>query len=50
MPNAREKTSLNVIEYDIAENAIRAYYDASNNLVFVLDETVNADGASRRHP
>jgi len=43
MPNAREKNSLYPTEYNIAGNAIRAYHDKSGKLIFVLDETVNAD-------
>ena len=43
MPRARENKSLSVVEYDIAGNAIRAYYDQSNKLIFVLDETIDAD-------
>ena len=43
MSRAREIKSLQMTEYDIAGNAIRAYYDNSNNLIFILDETINAD-------
>ena len=43
MPNARENLSLTQIEHDIAGNVIRAYYDKDDKLIFVLDETVNAD-------
>ena len=43
MPRARENKTLSLVEYDIAGNAIRAYYDGSDNLIFVLDETVNSD-------
>lgn len=43
MPNARENLSLTQTEHDIAGNVIRAYYDKNDKLVFVLDETVNAD-------
>ena len=43
MPNARENLSLTQTEHDIAGNVIRAYYDKDDKLIFVLDETVNAD-------
>lgn len=43
MSNARENKSLSVMEYDIDGNSIRAYYDKSHKLIFVLDETINAD-------
>ena len=43
MPRARENISLKFVDYDIAGNAIRAYYDNSNKLIFVLDNTINAD-------
>ena len=43
MPRARENKTLSLVEYDIAGNAIRAYYDGSDNLIFVFDETVNSD-------
>ena len=43
MPRARENISLTPTDYDIAGNKIRAYYDGSNNLVFVLDETTDGD-------
>ena len=43
MPRARENISLQSTEYDIAGNQLRAYYDKSHNLIFVLDETINAD-------
>ena len=43
MPRARENFSLTPTDYEIAGNAIRAYRDASRKLVFVLDETINAD-------
>ena len=43
MPRARETTPLTSINYDIAGNLIRAYYDKSHKLIFVLDETINAD-------
>ena len=43
MPRARENISLTSNDYDISGNAIRAYYDDSHKLIFVLDETINAD-------
>ena len=43
MPRARENISLKSVDYDIAGNAIRAYYDNSHKLIFVLDNTINAD-------
>jgi len=43
MPRTRENISLTQKNYDIAGNTIRAYYDATDKLVFVLDETINAD-------
>ena len=43
MPRVRENISLTPKDYDIAGNAIRAYYDNSGKLIFVLDETINAD-------
>ena len=42
MPRTRESL-LTPKNYDIAGNTIRAYYDESQNLVFVLDEAINAD-------
>lgn len=32
---------LHFVDYDIAGNALRAWYDADNNLVFVIDETID---------
>ncbi len=43
MPRARESFSLIPTDYEIAGNTIRAYRDASHKLIFVLDETINAD-------
>ncbi len=43
MPRARESFSLIPTDYEIAGNTIRAYRDVSHKLVFVLDETINAD-------
>jgi len=43
MPRVRENISLHLTDYDIAGNEIRAYYDKSHKLIFVLDETINAD-------
>ncbi|MBO4626113.1 MAG: hypothetical protein J5679_02435 [Alphaproteobacteria bacterium] len=43
MSRARENISLTQIDYDIAGNSFRAYYDKSHNLVFVLDETITGD-------
>lgn len=34
-------TKLHFADYDIAGNALRAWYDANNNLVFVVDETID---------
>ena len=42
MPRTRESI-LTPTNYEIDGNTIRAYYDESHNLVFVLDETINAD-------
>lgn len=39
----RENISLKSVDYDIEGNTIRAYYDKSHKLIFVLDETINAD-------
>lgn len=35
------KNALTMREYDIAGNRMRAYFDAKNTLVFVVDETIN---------
>ena len=40
MPNERENI-LHFKEYDIAGNEIRAYYDASDKLIFVIDSEIN---------
>lgn len=43
MPSEREHLSaLTAKDYSIAGNDFRAYYDAANNLVFVVDNTVDA--------
>lgn len=43
MPNEREYLSaLTAKDYSIAGNDFRAYYDAANKLVFVVDNTVDA--------
>lgn len=48
MANEREDISTNTmsvlrsVEYDINGNSFRAYYDADNKLVFVLDDTTDA--------
>lgn len=42
MPRTRENL-LTSTNYDIADNTMRAYYDESHKLIFVLDETINAD-------
>lgn len=43
MPNERENLyqPLKVVDYDIAGNAFRAYYDADDKLVLVIDFVVN---------
>ena len=45
MPRERDRTSkkIKVVDYDIEGNLIRAYYDSARELIFVLDETINAD-------
>ena len=43
MPRVRENISLKSTDYDIAGNQLRAFYDKSHKLIFVLDETINAD-------
>ena len=43
MPRARENISLTSTDYDISGNTIRAYRDGAHKLIFVLDETINAD-------
>ncbi len=45
MPREREKNSRKIkfADYDINGNQIRAYYNGSRELIFVLDETINAD-------
>ena len=45
MPREREKTSrkIKAVDYKINGNRIRAYYDSAHELIFVLDETINAD-------
>ena len=43
MPNERENLvqPLTFVDYDIAANVFRAYYDADNKVVFVIDYTVS---------
>ena len=43
MPNEREYIyqPLKVVDYDIAGNALRAYYDADDKLVLVIDLVIN---------
>lgn len=43
MPREREHTSkkIKVVDYDIDDNQIRAWYNSSSELIFVLDETIN---------
>lgn len=43
MPNERENIyqPLKVVDYDIAGNALRAYYDADDKLVLVIDLMIN---------
>ncbi len=43
MPNEREYIyqPLKVVDYDIAGNSFRAYYDADDKLVFVIDFMIN---------
>ncbi len=36
-----EKLSLNFKDYDIGGTLLRAYYDASDNLIFVIDNTID---------
>ena len=45
MPRERETNSKKIkfVDYDIDGNQIRAYYDGARELIFVLDETINAD-------
>lgn len=45
MPRERENRSkkIKVVEYNIKGNDFRAYYDGAHELIFVLDETINAD-------
>ena len=45
MPRERETTfpKIKVVDYDINGNKIRAYYGGARKLIFVLDETINAD-------
>ena len=45
MPREREHSSkrIKTVDYDIARNHIRAWYDGAGDLIFVLDETINAD-------
>ena len=45
MPRERENTSrkIKAVDYKINGNRIRAYYDSAHELIFVLDETINAD-------
>ena len=35
--------SLKFMEYNIAGNVIRAYYDADDKLIFILDKTISDD-------
>ncbi len=43
MPNERENLvqPLTFVDYDIAANVFRAYYDADNKVVFVIDYTIS---------
>lgn len=43
MPKERENmfAPLHFVDYDIAGNSVRAYYDFNNRLIFVLDSTTN---------
>ena len=45
MPREREHISkkIKTVDYDIADNQIRAWYNSADELIFVLDETINAD-------
>lgn len=45
MPREREHTSkkIKIVDYDIADNSIRAWYNGAGELIFVLDETINVD-------
>jgi hypothetical protein len=45
MPRERENFSkkIKTVDYKINGNRIRAYYDSGRELIFVLDETINAD-------
>ena len=45
MPRERETFSkkIKAVDYNIGGNRIRAYYDKSHDLIFVLDKTINAN-------
>jgi len=45
MPRERENFSkkIKAVDYNIGGNRIRAYYDKSHDLIFVLDKTINAN-------
>ena len=45
MPRERENFSkkIKAVDYNISGNRIRAFYDKSHDLIFVLDKTINAN-------